>query len=78
MHLNQIETKPVVWIIDWEQWPRANLRALLLDRGFDAIGFRELEEAEKAAALRTVLEFSPEGAELIPRVTGSQGEVASR
>ncbi len=42
MPLNEIEPKPVVWIIDREQWPRANLRALLLDRGFDAIGFEEI------------------------------------
>lgn len=39
--------------------------------------FRELEGAERAAALRTVLEFSSEGAQLTPRVTGSQGEVES-
>jgi FixJ family two-component response regulator len=37
--------KPVVWIIDSQQWPRANLRALLIERGFDAIGFIELHQA---------------------------------
>lgn len=37
--------KPVVWIVDCEQWPRANLRALLIDRGFDAIGFMEIDQA---------------------------------
>jgi DNA-binding NtrC family response regulator len=37
--------KPVVWIIDSQQWPRANLRALLIDRGFDAIGFIKLHQA---------------------------------
>jgi hypothetical protein len=37
--------KPIVWIVDCEQWPRANLRALLIDRGFDAIGFMELDQA---------------------------------
>ena len=42
---DEIETKPVVWIVDSEQWPRAYLRALLLERGFDAIGFIELGEA---------------------------------
>ena len=39
------ETKPVIWIVDREQWPRANLRALLLDQGFDALGFIELDGA---------------------------------
>ncbi len=43
--MSRIETKPVVWIIDPQQWPRANLRALLIDRGFDAVGFMELERA---------------------------------
>ena len=43
--MNRIEAKPVVWIIDSQQWPRANLRALLLDRGFEAIGFIELHQA---------------------------------
>ena len=38
----EMEPKPVVWIIDGEQRPRANLRALLLDRGFDAVGFEEI------------------------------------
>ena len=43
--LGETETKPVVWIIDSQQWPRANLRALLIDRGFDAIAFVDLEHA---------------------------------
>lgn len=33
------ELKPVVWIVDSKQWPRACLRAELLDRGLEAIGF---------------------------------------
>ena len=43
--VKQTETKPVVWIVDSQQWPRANLRALLIDRGFDAIGFIEFHQA---------------------------------
>jgi len=39
------ETKPVIWIVDREQWPRANLRALLLDQGFGALGLIELDGA---------------------------------
>lgn len=37
--------KPVIWIVDRQQWPRANLRALLIDRGFDATGFVDLPQA---------------------------------
>ncbi len=40
----------IIWIVDRQQWPRAYLRALLIDRGFDTIGFIELGQA--IAALR--------------------------
>jgi hypothetical protein len=30
---------PVVWIVNRQHWPRACLRAELLERGFEAIGF---------------------------------------
>jgi hypothetical protein len=42
---DEIGMKPVVWIVDSQQWPRAYLRALLLERGFDGIGFMELDHA---------------------------------
>jgi DNA-binding NtrC family response regulator len=29
----------VIWIIDAEQWPRALLRAELMERGYDAVGY---------------------------------------
>ena len=35
----------VVWIIDGEQWPRAMLRAELIERGFDAVGFLTVRDA---------------------------------
>jgi FixJ family two-component response regulator len=57
MPLNKIGPKPLVWIIDWEQWPRANLRALLLDRGFDAVGFEEIDAA--LAALKDLHRSKP-------------------
>jgi hypothetical protein len=38
-----------VWIIDAEHWPRALLRAELIDRGFDAVGFVSVDDA-----LRTI------------------------
>jgi hypothetical protein len=37
--------KPVVWIVDREHWPRAYLRAELIERGFDAVGFESLVDA---------------------------------
>lgn len=35
----------VVWIIDTEQWPRALLRAELIERGFDAVGYVTVRDA---------------------------------
>ena len=37
--------EPVVWIIDSEQWPRACLRAELIERGYDAYGFITIQDA---------------------------------
>ena len=39
------ESPASVWIIDSEQWPRATLRAELLARGYEAVGFRRLLHA---------------------------------
>jgi DNA-binding NtrC family response regulator len=38
----------VVWIVDREHWPRACLRAELIERGYDAVGFLELDQAMAA------------------------------
>jgi DNA-binding response OmpR family regulator len=35
----------VVWIIDVEHWPRALLRAELIERGFDAVGYETVRDA---------------------------------
>jgi DNA-binding NtrC family response regulator len=35
----------IVWIVDSEQWPRACLRAELIERGYDAVGFEKIERA---------------------------------
>jgi DNA-binding NtrC family response regulator len=35
----------VIWIIDAEQWPRALLRAELIERGFDAVGYITVRDA---------------------------------
>ncbi len=37
--------EPVIWIIDAEQWPRAMLRAELIERGYDAAGFITVRDA---------------------------------
>jgi FixJ family two-component response regulator len=42
----------VVWIIDADHWPRACLRAELIERGFDAVGFVKAADALAALALR--------------------------
>ena len=51
-------TDPVVWIIDAQQWPRAYLRAELIGRGFEAVGYTELSNA--VAALRHRATTRPE------------------
>ncbi len=35
----------MIWIVDSQQWPRAYLRAELIERGFEVTGFAELGEA---------------------------------
>jgi len=37
--------EPVLWIIDSEQWPRACLRAELIERGYDPYGFITISDA---------------------------------
>jgi hypothetical protein len=41
-----------VWIIDAEQWPRASLRAELIERGHEAVGFVTALDALTRLALR--------------------------
>lgn len=43
---------PVVWIIDTEQWPRAFLRAELIERGYDAVGYLTVDDASQTIATR--------------------------
>src|SRR5262245_9037345 len=37
--------EPVLWVVDREQWPRACLRAELIERGYDPYGFILLNDA---------------------------------
>src|SRR5579872_5566744 len=43
---------PVVWIIDTEHWPRAFLRAELIERGYDAVGYLTVDDASETIAAR--------------------------
>ncbi len=60
--------EPLVWIVDCEHWPRADLRAELIERGFDAVGFIRLEPV-LAALQRT---SSPRPRVLIVELRGQQ------
>jgi DNA-binding response OmpR family regulator len=46
------ETVSVIWIIDSEQWPRAFLRAELIERGYDAVGYVNIEDALRSIGSR--------------------------
>src|SRR5262245_42482843 len=37
--------EPVLWVVDNEQWPRACLRAELIERGYDPYGFITIGDA---------------------------------
>jgi hypothetical protein len=37
--------EPSVWIVSTDQWPRAYLRAELIERGYDAVGFVTMKDA---------------------------------
>ena len=41
-HPPQPGDQPLVWIVDCEQWPRANLCAELIERGYDTVGYLAL------------------------------------
>ena len=42
--------EPVLWVIDSEQWPRACLRAELIERGYDPYGFITITDALNSVA----------------------------
>lgn len=43
---------PVIWVIDTEQWPRAFLRAELIERGYDAVGYLTVDDASQSITTR--------------------------
>ena len=44
--------EPVLWVIDSEQWPRACLRAELIERGFNPYGFITIRHALNSLSRR--------------------------
>jgi hypothetical protein len=46
--VRQVAREPVLWIIDSEQWPRACLRAELIERGYNPYGFMTISDALEA------------------------------
>jgi DNA-binding response OmpR family regulator len=74
--MNEVPAQPVIWIVDCEQWPRALIRAELIERGYDAIGFETIKDAVtslpwKRAPQLLILEFRGQilyGADLEPFV----------
>ena len=65
---------PVIWIIDAEQWPRALLRAELIERGFDAVGYITVRDEIDALPLRKpdviVVELRGQPLPLVERLLG--------
>jgi DNA-binding NtrC family response regulator len=44
--------EPVLWVIDSEQWPRACLRAELIERGYNPYGFITISHALNSLSKR--------------------------
>lgn len=45
------EEGPVIWIVDSDHWPRSYLRAELIERGYQAVGFEDLRDVLVELAL---------------------------
>lgn len=46
--MTEDQKKAVIWIVDNQQWPRSNIRAELMERGFEVIGFTNPRHAVTA------------------------------
>jgi hypothetical protein len=46
---------PRIWVVDADHWPRAYLRAELIERGYDATGFETLRDAAARLVLAPAL-----------------------
>jgi DNA-binding NtrC family response regulator len=60
--------EPVVWVIDSEQWPRACLRAELIENGDDAYGFITISDALESLSQAT----SPKPELIVIELRGQQ------
>src|SRR5262245_50313838 len=60
------KSEPVVWVVDSEQWPRACLRAELIERGYDPYGFITIDDALESLSRSA----SPKPAALILELRG--------
>src|SRR5437867_6163632 len=65
--------EPVLWIIDSEQWPRACLRAELIERGYNPYGFISINDALDSLSRRMsprpeALVLELRGQDLTPQV----------
>ena len=49
------EPGPRIWVVDADHWPRAYLRAELIERGYDATGFETLRNAAARLVLAPTL-----------------------
>jgi hypothetical protein len=49
--LGRTPDRHLVWVVGADQWPRACLRAELIERGYDAIGFVSLGHAAAGLAI---------------------------
>ena len=67
---------PTIWIIDAEHWPRALLRAELIERGYDAVGFVTVDDALRVMPQRwphaIVVELRHLAREEVERLTRGQ------
>lgn len=45
MYSQAVKTGPIIWIIDSQHWPRAYLRAELIERGLEVIAYEYLSES---------------------------------
>ena len=72
--------KAGVWLVSAEQWPRACLRAELIERGYEAVGFVSVQdmlealraERRKPAAIVLDLRGQGLGAEQLRALAGAQ------
>jgi hypothetical protein len=64
---------PVVWIVDADHWPRASLRAELLERGYEAVGF----ESARAAVLALAFGHTQRPAVVVVDLAGQTTDLPS-